>query len=104
LDIIARESLMRHHRGFPALEVDGQVLDSGGQYQWRSDGEYHMWNPDTVAKLQQAVRITGYPTFKQYSKLVNDETRHRCTIRGLLQIAKSNTPVPLEEVEPVKEI
>ena len=90
--------------GFPAIEVDGDVLDNGGQYQWRRDGEYHMWNPDTVAKLQQAVRITGYPTFKQYSKLVNDETKHRCTIRGLLKFAKSDVAIPIEEVEPAKEI
>ena len=67
---------------------EAKVLDNGGQYQWRRDGEYHMWNPDTVAKLQQAVRITGYPTFKEYSKLVNDESRHRCTIRGLLNFKK----------------
>ena len=61
--------------GFRLFDVDGDVLDNGGQYQWRRDGEYHMWNPDTVAKLQQAVRITGYPTFKEYSKLVDDETQ-----------------------------
>ncbi len=104
LETIAKESLARHHRGFPPIDVEGNVLDNGGQYQWRRDGEYHMWNPDTVAKLQQAVRITGYPTFKEYSKLVNDETRHRCTIRGLLNFKKSATPIPLEEVEPAKEI
>ena len=104
LDVIARESLERHNVGFPPIKVNGEVLASGGQYQWRRDGEYHMWNPDTVAKLQQAVRITGLPTFKEYSKLVNDEARHRCTIRGLLNIKKSSTPVPIEEVEPAKEI
>ncbi len=104
LDIIARESLARHHRGFPPIDVDGNVLDNGGQYQWRRDGEYHLWNPDTVAKLQQAVRITGYPTFKEYSKLVDDETQHRCTIRGLLNFKKSATPIPLDQVEPAKEI
>jgi glutamate synthase domain-containing protein 2/glutamate synthase domain-containing protein 1/glutamate synthase domain-containing protein 3 len=104
MEIIARESLMRHHRGFPAAEVDGDVLDSGGQYQWRRDGEYHAWNPDTIAKLQQAVRITGYPTFKEYAKLCNDEAKHRCTIRGLLQISNSQSPIPLDEVEPAKEI
>jgi glutamate synthase domain-containing protein 2/glutamate synthase domain-containing protein 3 len=103
LDVIARESLERHRFGYPPIRVDGEVLQNGGFYQWRRDGEYHMWNPDTVAKLQQAVRITGYPTFKQYSKLVDDEARHRCTIRGLLQFKKGN-PVPLDEVEPAKEI
>ncbi len=104
LEIIARESLLRHHRGFPAVAFEGDVLETGGNYQWRRDGEYHMWNPDTVAKLQQAVRITGYPTFKEYAKLVNDETMHRCTIRGLLRFKKAVSPVPLEEVESAKEI
>jgi len=104
LETIAEESLARHRRGFPPIEVDGDVLENGGQYQWRRDGEYHMWNPDTVAKLQQAVRVTGYPTFKEYSKLVNDEAAHRCTIRGLLNFKKSATPVALNEVEPASEI
>ena len=104
LEIIARESLARHHHGFPPIKVNGEVLDNGGFYQWRRDGEYHMWNPDTVAKLQQAVRITGLPTFKEYSKLVNDEARHRCNIRGLLKIKTAPTPIPLEEVEAAKEI
>jgi glutamate synthase domain-containing protein 2 len=104
LDIIARESLARHHHGFPPIKVNGEVLESGGFYQWRRDGEYHMWNPDTVAKLQQAVRITGLPTFKEYTKLVNDETRHRCNIRGLLKIKSSGAPIPIDEVEPAKDI
>jgi glutamate synthase (NADPH/NADH) large chain len=104
LDIIARESLMRHHRGFPTVDVEGNVLDGGGNYQWRRDGEYHMWNPDTVAKLQQAVRITGYPTWKEYAKLANDETQHRCTIRGLLQFRHDQPAVPIEEVEPAAQI
>src|SRR5687767_644457 len=104
VDVIAAESLERHRKGFPPIHVDQTVLSNGGNYQWRRDGEYHMWNPDTVAKLQQAVRITGYPTFKEYTKLVDDEARHRCTIRGLLNIRKSPTPVPIEEVEPAKEI
>jgi glutamate synthase domain-containing protein 2/glutamate synthase domain-containing protein 1/glutamate synthase domain-containing protein 3 len=104
LEVIAKESLMRHRRAFPRIEVDGDVLDSGGQYQWRRDGEYHMWNPDSVAKLQQAVRITGYPTFKEYSKLIDDESKHRCTIRGLLNIKPAAQPIPIEQVESVKEI
>jgi glutamate synthase domain-containing protein 2/glutamate synthase domain-containing protein 1/glutamate synthase domain-containing protein 3 len=105
LEVIAAESLARHRHAFPPIKIepDARVLDNGGQYQWRRDGEYHMWNPDTVAKLQQAVRITGYPTFKEYTKLVNDESKHRCTIRGLLNFKKA-TPVPLSEVEPVTEI
>jgi glutamate synthase domain-containing protein 2/glutamate synthase domain-containing protein 1/glutamate synthase domain-containing protein 3 len=104
LEIIARESLERHRHGFPPIRVNGEVLENGGNYQWRRDGEYHMWNPDTVAKLQQAVRITGLPTFKEYTKLVNDEARHRCNIRGLLKIKPAGTAIPLDEVEPAKDI
>ncbi|CAN5425260.1 glutamate synthase large subunit [soil metagenome] len=104
LDVIATESLARHRAGFPPIDVNGDVLANGGQYQWRRDGEYHMWNPETVAKLQQAVRITGLPTFKEYSKLVNDEAKHRCSIRGLLNYIKSDKPISIDEVEPAKEI
>ncbi len=104
LGVIAREALMRHHRAYPEVEVEGNTLDGGGNYQWRRDGEYHMWNPDTVAKLQQAVRITGYPTWKEYAKLANDETRHACTIRGLLRFKHEQAPVPIDEVEPASSI
>jgi glutamate synthase domain-containing protein 2/formylmethanofuran dehydrogenase subunit C len=103
LDVIAQESLARHRAGYPPIDVKGDVLANGGQYQWRRDGEYHMWNPETVAKLQQAVRITGLPTFKEYTKLVNDEAKHRCTIRGLLNWKPGNA-IPIEEVESAKDI
>ena len=117
IEIIARESLERHRRGFPPIPVNGEMLASGGQYQWRREGEYHMYNPDTVAKLQQAVRydlesykkveqqpqIAGYKTFKEYTQLANDESRHRCTLRGLLKFRPGN-PIAIEEVEPAKEI
>ena len=104
LETIAHESLLRHRQGYPPIDVDGDVLPSGGFYQWRRDGEYHMWNPDTIAKLQQAVRITGYPTYKEYAKLVNDETQHRSTIRGMLQFKQVQPSIPLDQVEPAKEI
>jgi glutamate synthase domain-containing protein 2/glutamate synthase domain-containing protein 1/glutamate synthase domain-containing protein 3 len=110
LDVIARESLMRHRHGFPPIRVNGEVLENGGQYQWRRDGEYHMWNPDTIAKMQHAVRvgidrpIDGFKAFREYTKLVDDESRHRCTLRGLLKLKKLPTPIPLDEVEPAKEI
>ncbi|SCZ84142.1 glutamate synthase large subunit [Nitrosomonas mobilis] len=110
LEIIARESLERHRRGFPPIQVNGQVLDTGGLYQWRRDGEYHMWNPETVAKLQDSVRvgvekpIDGYKKFKEYTALLDDEARSRCTLRGLLNFKKTVNPIPLEEVEPAKEI
>jgi glutamate synthase domain-containing protein 2/glutamate synthase domain-containing protein 1/glutamate synthase domain-containing protein 3 len=110
LDVIARESLMRHRHGFPPVRVNGQVLDNGGNYQWRRDGEYHMWNPDTIGKMQHAVRvgitkpIDGFKAFQEYSKLSDDEARHRCTLRGLLKFKKTTKPIPLEEVEPASRI
>jgi glutamate synthase domain-containing protein 2/glutamate synthase domain-containing protein 1 len=105
MDVIARECLLRHRKGFPPIEVDQSVLATGGTYQWRRDGEFHMWNPDTVAKMQHAVRVESYKTFKEYTALVNDESRHRCTLRGLLNFKKGlQPPVPIEEVEPAREI
>jgi glutamate synthase domain-containing protein 2/glutamate synthase domain-containing protein 1/glutamate synthase domain-containing protein 3 len=103
MDVIARECLLRHRKGFPPIEVDQEVLNSGGFYQWRRDGEFHMWNPDTVGKLQHAVRVDSFKTFQEFSKLCNDESRNRCTLRGLLKFRKG-TPIPLDEVEPAKEI
>jgi glutamate synthase domain-containing protein 2/glutamate synthase domain-containing protein 1/glutamate synthase domain-containing protein 3 len=105
VEVLAAEALERHRRGFPPIHVDQAVLANGGNYQWRRDGEYHMWNPETVAKLQQAVRISSFATFKDYTKLVNDEARNRCTLRGLLKFKKAGaTPIPLDQVQPAREI
>jgi glutamate synthase (NADPH) large chain len=110
LDVIARESLMRHRHGFPPIRVNGEVLDNGGNYQWRRDGEYHMWNPDTIGKMQHAVRIgitkpiDGFKAFQEYTRLCDDEAKHHCTLRGLLNIKLAPTPIPLDQVESAKEI
>ncbi len=118
LDVIAEESIARHRKGYPPVNVDGTVLELGGQYQWRRGAEYHMWNPDTVAKLQQSVRadlgawdklqhggqIDSFARFKEYTKLVNDESANRCTLRGLLNIKKGETQIPISEVEPASAI
>ena len=79
------------------------VLDAGGQYQWREDGEYHLFNPQTIHKLQTAVRTGNYKIFKEYSTLVNEQVRTWCTLRGLLEFKKAK-PVPIEEVESVESI
>jgi glutamate synthase (NADPH/NADH) large chain len=103
LEVIAQECAQRHHHAYevsPALDGD---LDPGGQYQWRRRGEFHMYNPDTIAKLQHAVRAGNYKKFKEYSALVNDHNEKLCTIRGLLKF-KKGTPVPLAEVEAAQEI
>jgi len=104
LDIIAQEAMERHRRGYPPIDIDRATLTSGGFYQWRRDGEYHMWNPETIAKLQHAVRVESFNAFREYTKLVDDEAKARCTLRGLLNWQKSASPVPIEEVEPVANI
>ncbi|HVN84499.1 MAG TPA: glutamate synthase large subunit [Candidatus Binatia bacterium] len=103
LDVLAKECAMRHHHAFevsPSLDGD---LDVGGQYQWRRRGEHHMYNPESVAKLQHAVRAGNFAMFKQYSALANDESKRHCTIRGLLRFKPGN-PIPIDEVEPATEI
>jgi glutamate synthase domain-containing protein 2/glutamate synthase domain-containing protein 1/glutamate synthase domain-containing protein 3 len=103
LDVIARECALRHHHAYdvsPSLDGD---LDPGGQYQWRRRGEYHMYNPMTVAKLQHAVRSGSYKVFKDYSRLVDETDRKLCTIRGLLRF-KPATAISIDEVEPAREI
>jgi glutamate synthase (ferredoxin) len=103
IEVIAREILARHQRAFPDRPVNGHVLDAGGQYQWREDGEYHLFNPQTIHKLQSAVRTNSYKAFKEYSALINEQDRNWCTLRGLLDFKKVK-PVPIESVESVESI
>ncbi|MDW8343172.1 MAG: glutamate synthase large subunit [Verrucomicrobiae bacterium] len=106
IDVIAEETAQRHRRAFPERGVNGEplVLSSGGEYQWRADGEYHLFNPLTVHKLQLACRTGDYRVFKEYSALVNNQSEHLCTLRGLLDFNFAPQPIPLEEVEPVENI
>jgi hypothetical protein len=103
IEVVAREALERHRIGYPPIKINGPALPVGGQYQWRREGEFHMWNPDSIAKLKHAVRTGSYQVFKEFSAGVNDQTRSLCTMRGLLKF-KSFQPVPIEEVEPASEI
>jgi glutamate synthase (ferredoxin) len=104
LDAIARESGNRHRLAFHAdPNLDGE-LDAGGQYQWRRRGEYHMYNPNTIAKLQHSVRSGNYRLFKEYSRLVDEHSRNQATLRSLLKFKPNRPPVPIEEVEPASEI
>ncbi|MBM4018880.1 MAG: glutamate synthase large subunit [Planctomycetes bacterium] len=100
LDEIAREACALHRRGFPAEGPPPALLDAGGQYHVRAGGENHLWSPEAVCTLQQAVRTNDYKMFKRYSAIVNDRSRSRVTLRSLLEF-KAAAPVPLEEVEPV---
>jgi len=101
---VAEEVLMHHRRAYPTRPVRRPDLDWGGNYQWRQDGEYHMYNPDTIHKLQYATRSNNYRIFKEYSAAVNEASRRLCTLRGLFDLKFAPNPVPLEEVEPVESI
>ncbi len=101
---IAEEVLVHHQVAFPDRPVRSADLEWGGQYQWRREGEYHMYNPETVHLLQYSTRTNNYKTFKNFSRAAN-ETEHRlCTLRGLLDFRFSDTPIALDEVEPVESI
>jgi glutamate synthase (NADPH/NADH) large chain len=80
------------------------ALDAGGEYAYRVRGEEHMWTPDSIAKLQHATRTGEASTYKEYAKLINDQSRRHMTLRSLFEIKSAGAPVPLEEVESAKEI
>ena len=105
LEVLEEEARQRHARAYPDREVAANLeLDAGGFYQWRRDGEYHMYNPETIATLQHAVRINSYQTYKEFAQQIDDRSRNRATLRGLLEFKTLDDPIPLDEVEPAKEI
>jgi glutamate synthase domain-containing protein 2/glutamate synthase domain-containing protein 1/glutamate synthase domain-containing protein 3 len=104
LDEIAEETLERHRLAFPARPMRLPDLDWGGQYQWRNDGEYHMYNPDSIHKLQYSTRTNNYKIFKEYTELINAATARLCALRGLMDLKFAENPIPLEEVEPAESI
>ncbi|AOS46374.1 Ferredoxin-dependent glutamate synthase 1 [Lacunisphaera limnophila] len=103
LDVIAQEVLTRHRAAYPDREVNGTVLPVGGQYQYRNDGEFHLFNPESIHRLQKAVRTGSYAAFKDYSKIVNETSKNVATLRGMLDF-KFADAIPLEEVESVEKI
>ena len=103
LDTVAEEMNQRHHNAFPDREVKEPDLDWGGEYQWRRDGEYHLFNPQTVFKLQHATRSGQYDIFKEYTSLVDNQSENLATLRGLFEFKKGNA-IPIEEVEPIENI
>lgn len=107
LDELAAEVAARHAYANMANPTEAAHRDlwAGGEYQWRREGEYHLFNPDTVYKLQHATRTGRYEIFQQYTDLVDDQSRELATLRGLLEFkAAPDGPIPLDEVEPVSEI
>ncbi|MBK9925286.1 MAG: glutamate synthase large subunit [Anaerolineales bacterium] len=104
IDVIAQEAEMRHKQGFPKRPMVSNVLPTGGEYQWRREGEYHLFNPQTIHKLQKAVRNNSYTDFKEYSALLNAEVAQKGTLRGLFEFKDMGRSIPLEEVESVEDI
>lgn len=106
LSEITDEVLKRHATAFPERHnPDAEcALSAGGIYQWRKDGEYHLFNPQTIHALQKSVRSGNFEAFRHYSGLVNDQSRKLCTLRGLMQFRTGRKPIPLDEVEPAENI
>ena len=104
IEEVAQEVALRHQQAFAQRQDDTHVLDPGGQYQWRSEGEYHLFNPTTIHKLQQAVRETDFKAFKEYSEAINNQARNLCTLRGLFDLKLASKAIPIEEVESVESI
>jgi glutamate synthase (NADPH/NADH) large chain len=104
IDVVAEEVRLRHARAFGRQPVRPQELESGGEYQWRRDGEYHLFNPETVFKLQHATRSGQYSVFKEYTRAVDVQNEHRATLRGLFRLKPAGPAVPIDEVEPVSAI
>ncbi len=104
LDEIAREALAKHHFAFVKKDLPVDRLPAGGVYQWKRKGEFHLFNPQTIHLLQHATKMNDYPTFKKYSKTVNDQAEKACTLRSLFQFKPVNNSIPLSEVEPAENI
>jgi len=104
IDVIAEEVRQRHERAYGRRPAGVSDLDAGGEYQWRRDGEYHLFNPETVFKLQHATRSGQYRIFKEYTRAVNDQHERRATLRGLFRFKPAGPAVPIDEVEPVEKI
>ncbi|MDQ3107093.1 MAG: glutamate synthase-related protein, partial [Actinomycetota bacterium] len=96
----------RHRLAWPdrPSELAHRELQAGGEYQWRREGEYHLFNPETVFRLQHSTRTKQYKIFKEYTKLVDDQATKLATLRGLFQLKADRAPIPIDEVEPITEI
>jgi glutamate synthase (NADPH/NADH) large chain len=106
-DVLAEEVLSRHRRAYPADDVrpTHRALAVGGDYQWRREGELHLFNPNTVFKLQHSTRQGRYEIFKEYTRLVDEQANRLMTLRGLFRFREGvRPPVPIDEVEPVESI
>ncbi|RPK86618.1 glutamate synthase large subunit [Streptomyces sp. ADI98-10] len=106
LDVIAKEVAARHTKAYPAsgIAASHRALEIGGEYQWRREGEPHLFDPETVFRLQHATRNRRYDIFKQYTERVNEQSERLMTLRGLFGFDSGREPISLDEVEPASEI
>jgi glutamate synthase domain-containing protein 2/glutamate synthase domain-containing protein 1 len=104
LDVLAKEAQMKHSYAFQPLTDSETDLLVGGQYQYREGGEYHLLNPLTISKVQHAVRQNNPATFQEYTDLIDNQNHNLCTLRGLMKLKYAEQPIPIEEVQPAKEI
>jgi glutamate synthase domain-containing protein 2/glutamate synthase domain-containing protein 1/glutamate synthase domain-containing protein 3 len=104
LDELSSQAMERHFRAYPRTKRE--VLPVGGVLQWRRDGETHIWNPDTIAKLQHAVRGNGHSaeSYNEFARSVNDDAARKASLRGLMTFRTAPEPLPLDEIEPATEI
>ncbi|MFH1878138.1 MAG: glutamate synthase large subunit [Candidatus Omnitrophota bacterium] len=104
-DVIAGETLSRHRIAYPENEnLENPILESGGIYQWKKGGEFHLWNPETIAALQDSVRAGDYGKYRKFAALIDEQRDNPVTLRSLFSFVKKNPPVPIEKVEPVETI
>jgi glutamate synthase domain-containing protein 2/glutamate synthase domain-containing protein 3 len=102
---VALEAIRMHDLAFGNAPVLANMLDTGGEYAWRSRGEEHMWTPDAIAKLQHSTRANNWNSYKEYAQIINDQTRRHMTLRGLFEFKVDPAKaIPVEEVEPASEI
>jgi glutamate synthase (NADPH/NADH) large chain len=101
---VMEEAIRLHAKAFGADPVLAEMLDAGGEYAFRVRGEEHMWTPDAIAKLQHSTRSGKFESYKEYAKIINDQSRRHMTLRGLFDLKPVGEPIPLEEVEPAREI
>ncbi|MGW3400640.1 glutamate synthase large subunit, partial [Streptomyces zhihengii] len=106
LDVVAKEVAARHAKAYPATGIPSahRALEIGGEYQWRREGEPHLFDPETVFRLQHATRTKRYDIFKKYTDRVNEQSERLMTLRGLFGFTSDRPSIPVDEVEPVSEI
>ncbi|MFH1868363.1 MAG: glutamate synthase large subunit [Candidatus Omnitrophota bacterium] len=100
---IAEETILRHKQAYSKRETESPFLSTGGIYQWKRDGEYHLWNPESIAALQDASRENDYDKYKEFAKLINDQSKNPTTLRSLFKFKKAEA-ISIEEVEPAENI